>query len=244
MLCTSLEYHVLVTLPLLVLSPTVSRPVCRWPSPACWSPWRLRRGGRRRPDLPAAQAPLVVAAAGGPVVFPPAHRPRLGPLPGPARPPPARLEAARNARLRRAARERANASTRSATSPIRACSRAGIRRRHPRRPRPQGLAEQGRHRLERVRCRSPRQPLGTSAPRSPPPRIMRRDKRLIRCRLRAGWSLQGQGGLLGRTAVSSCCLVGVVQAWFRWCGCCCYPAAFCLVPRPRQGTAGHGRPPG
>ena len=81
MLCTTLEYHVLVTLPLWVLSVTF-HPLLPVAVTSLLMSWGCAPPLARRQLCPG-QTALVVAPAGGAAVLPAADRPRLGPLPGP-----------------------------------------------------------------------------------------------------------------------------------------------------------------
>ncbi len=99
--CTMLEYYVLVTLPLWVLSVHLPPAAADGDYQPAHLPRRVR--GRGRPGRPAPdQTPLVVAPPGGDVVSPSADRARLGPLPGPLNAPARAARPAPDARICRA----------------------------------------------------------------------------------------------------------------------------------------------
>ena len=221
MLCTTLEYHVLVTLPLWVLSvtfhhaaaagdhqPADFRSACAW-----------RRA--RRPRCRRNKAALVVASAGGVAVLPAADRARLGALRGP----PGAAAHAAGRRSRRSIRSRcATAGSRSAKSSYWAEQRAGpagVGRATSSPAGPPGLAEQVRHRLERITTWRFTATAGASCSSPPSPKIIRADQQLIRCRLRARWSLAGQVAFWSLLRVGG---AGDAASWAPGCpgcGCCC-----------------------
>ena len=150
---------------------------------------RCVRGGRRTGRLAPDEAALVVASARGDAVLPPADRARLGALPGPLVAAAHTAGAAANARFHRAARQQAIAA-RSQLLGRAAPRPAGVRGRYPAPAGPAGLAEQVRHRLERLRRRGSRHAAGASCNSPPWPKSIPEGKQLIRCRLRARWALR------------------------------------------------------
>ena len=140
MVCTTLEYHVLVTLPLWVMSVTFHLLLPMAVTSLLISLGVCAAAGAQA-ALPRNEAALVVASAGGDAVFPSADRARLGALPGPPVAATHTAGGAANARFHRAARQQAI----TARSPIlgRAAPRpAGVRGRDSAPAGPAGLAEQ------------------------------------------------------------------------------------------------------
>ena len=190
MVCTTLEYHVLVTLPLWVLSVTfhlllplaitsllISVGVC------------VAAGAQAA--LPRNEAALVVASAGGDAVLPPADRARLGALPGP----PAACGPRRWRRSRRSIPSRcATASNRCAksnTGPSSASTGWRLAADILRRLDQQGWPNKADigwsdYDVEVYDTRWSKLQLTTVAEEHP------QGKQLIRCRLRARWALRAK----------------------------------------------------
>ena len=158
---TSLEYHVLVTLPLLVLSVPFHLAVAAGAHELLLS-LGVCVAAAAQAELPQEQAAFVVAAAGGVAVFSAADRARLGALPGPVELARSPLAGRGNAGIARLARQPRAAATRRDIGPINAMDRMDfVQRILQRLDNRAGRTKPTR--LERFRPGNSRQPLGAAA---------------------------------------------------------------------------------
>ena len=219
MLCTTLEYHVLVTLPLWVLSVTFHLLLPLAITSLLISLGRLR-GGRRAGRLAQNEAALVVASAGGAAVLPAADRARLGALPGPPaaaahaagaaaqRSIPSRCATASN-RCAKCSTGRSSASTGWRSWPT---SCAGWTSRAGRTSADIGWSD---YDVEIYDTRWSRLQLTTVAEEHP------EGKQLIRCRLRARWALRTKVAFWSLCGLGAARLRPRLGAGCPGCGCCC-----------------------
>ena len=190
MVCTRPEYHVLVTLPLWVLSVTFHHLL-----PMAITSLLISLGvcvaAGAQAALPRNKAALVVAPARGAAVLPAADRARLGSLPRGLAGPPHRPGAGADARFHRPARQQAIAAARSSTGPNSAWTGWLGRQASCERLDQQGWPNKSDigwsdYDVEVYDTRWSRLQLATVAEAHPG------GKQMIRCRLRARWALRAK----------------------------------------------------